>query len=416
MKLAIDGARVQTELHKLATYSDATPVAGATAVTRVVFSPRDLEARAYLASLYAEADLKVRVDAVGNVFVRFEGSDPALPAVGTGSHTDAIPQAGMYDGTVGVIGGLEALRALKRAGFKPRRSLEVVMFTSEEPTRFGIGCLGSRLIAGTLTPDAADALRGTDGRTLLETRTAAGFTGNLANVRLPLRYYDAWVELHVEQGPLLEKVGLPIGVVAAIAGPSSYRFIIEGFGGHAGALLMAERRDALCAASEIILAVEEAAKGSGAVDTVATVGTVEVYPGAQNSVPSRVTLQLDLRDTDTARRAKVFAAIEVAIADVSVRRGVQIAVSKINADEPAVSDEKILNAIEASAAEAKLPFQRMVSRAYHDTLFISRVAPTAMIFVPSKNGASHRPDEFTTQAEIAQGVELLARTLARLAG
>ena len=416
MKLVIDAERVQAELDKLATFSDATPVTtGGTAVTRVVFSPRDLEARAYLASLYAEADFKVRVDAVGNVFVRFEGSEPSLGAVGTGSHTDAIPQAGMYDGCVGVIGGLEAMRALKRSGFKPRRAIELVMLTSEEPTRFGIGCLGSRLMAGTLTPDAADALRGSDGRTLLETRTAAGFTGNLADVRLSQGHYDAWVELHIEQGPLLEKADLPIGVVTAIAGPSSYRFVIEGYGGHAGALLMPDRKDALCAAAEIVLAVESAAKGTGAIDTVATVGTVEVYPGAQNSVPSRVTLQLDLRDTDSARRAGVFAKVESAITDAQSRRGVTVTTTKINADEPAQSDPRIIEAIEEAVTKLKLPSQRMVSRAYHDTLFISRVAPTAMIFVPSKNGTSHRPDEFTPPKQIAQGIEVLAHTLARLA-
>jgi ureidoglycolate amidohydrolase len=416
MKLTIDAERVQAELDKLATFSDATPVTtGGTAVTRVVFSPRDLEARAYLASLYAEADFKVRVDAVGNVFVRFEGLEPSVGAVGTGSHTDAIPQAGMYDGCVGVIGGLEAMRALKRSGFKPRRAIELVMLTSEEPTRFGIGCLGSRLMAGTLTPDAADALRGSDGRTLLETRTAAGFTGNLADVRLSQGHYDAWVELHIEQGPLLEKAGLPIGVVTAIAGPSSYRFVIEGYGGHAGALLMPDRKDALCAAAEIVLAVESAANATGAIDTVATVGTVEVYPGAQNSVPSRVTLQLDLRDTDSARRASVFAKVESAITDAQSRRGVTVTTTKINADEPAKSDPKIIQAIESAASALKLPSQRMVSRAYHDTLFLSRVAPTAMIFIPSKNGTSHRPDEFTSPQEIAQGIEVLAHTLAHLA-
>lgn len=414
VKLTVDAARVQAELEKLATFSDATPTGTGTAVTRVVFSPRDIEARAYLASLYAEADFKVRVDAVGNTFVRFEGTENGV--VGTGSHTDAIPQAGMYDGTVGVLGGLEAMRALKRSGFKPRRSIELVMLTSEEPTRFGLGCLGSRLMAGTLTPEAADALRGSDSRTLLETRSGAGFTGNLASVRLPKGYYDAWVELHIEQGPLLEKAGLPIGVVTAIAGPSSYRFVIEGYGGHAGALLMPDRRDALCAAAEIILAVENAAKGTGAIDTVATVGTVDVYPGAQNSVPSRVTLQLDLRDTDSARRAGVFALVEAAVAKAESERGVKVTTTRINADEPALSAPEILEAIEAAVSELGLPSQRMVSRAYHDTLFISRIAPTAMIFVPSKAGVSHRPDEFTTTQEIAQGIEVLARTLARLAG
>ncbi len=218
------------------------------------------------------------------------GTEPDLPAVATGSHIDAIPHAGMYDGTVGVLGGLEAIRALKRSGFRPRRSIELVMFTSEEPTRFGIGCLGSRLLSGTLDRHPRRLLREANeptdtARTLAEVRTAAGFTGPLSSVHLSPNHYHAWLELHIEQGPLLEREGIPIGIVTSIAAPASYRFTITGLGGHAGALLMPDRKDALCAAAEVILSVEKHALASGSGDTVATVGTLAIYPGAVNASP-----------------------------------------------------------------------------------------------------------------------------------
>jgi N-carbamoyl-L-amino-acid hydrolase len=405
-------------MNELATFTQAeqTGREGECAVTRVVFTEDDLRARAWLKGLHAEAGLVVREDAVGNTFARWIGSEPGLPAVGTGSHTDAIPHAGMYDGTLGVLGGLEAIRTLQRAGVQPRRSIELLMFTSEEPTRFGIGCLGSRLIAGTLNATRADALTDKDELSLHEVRSQAGFTGDLASVKLPAGYYGAWAELHIEQGPLLEREGLPIGVVTHIAAPASYRFTIEGFGGHAGALLMPDRRDALCAASEIILAIEKAALATGAIDTVATVGTVKVHPGAVNSVPSRVDLELDVRDTDPARRNCVMAEVRAAIANVQAQRGVTVREVEVNADAPATSSPQIIRAIETACDSFGLPHRRMVSRAYHDSLFMARIAPIAMIFVPCRGGVSHKPDEFATVEAMVNGVRVLAETLHTLAG
>ena len=433
MKGAPDNRRLLGELQELAALTDCPPATDPTppepsrAVTRIVFTRRDMQARAYLKGLAAEAGLQVREDAVGNTFFRWEGSEPALPAVGTGSHTDAIPHAGMYDGTVGVLGGLEALRTLKRSGFQPRRSLELVLFTSEEPTRFGIGCLGSRLVGGALDPETADALPDRLSETeaeaprelrLREVREAAGFRGSLAHVRLAAGYFSAWVELHIEQGPLLEREGLDCGIVTAIAGPSSYRFTVEGFGGHAGALLMPDRRDALTAAAEVVLAIEAAARlanrEAGGVDTVATVGTLHVHPGAVNSVPSRVSFTLDLRDTDAARREGVLTDIRDAIRNVEQRRGVRIAEEFINADAPAVCDPGVVLTLETACEAEGASFRRMVSRAYHDTTFMARIAPVAMLFIPCRNGISHRPEEYASPEAIACGVRVLARTLAQL--
>jgi N-carbamoyl-L-amino-acid hydrolase len=356
----------------------------------------------------------VREDAVGNTFARWIGSEPELAAVGTGSHIDAIPNAGRYDGTVGVLGGLEAIRALARAAFRPRRSIDLAVFTSEEPTRFGIGCLGSRFLAGLLDESAGERLQGTDGRTLNEARAEAGYGGRLSSVPLPSGAYSAFVELHIEQGPLLERGSAAIGVVTGIAAPASLRVIVEGEGGHAGAVLMADRRDAFLAAAEVALAVESAAHGSGSTDTVGTVGVCDVFPGAVNSVPSRTRLEIDVRDIDLGRRDGVLARIRAACGEIAARRRVEVRIEPLNADPPATCAPDVIDAILAACRARGLRHERMISRAYHDSLFMSRLAAIGMIFIPCRGGVSHRPDEYASPDAIANGTAVLADTLARL--
>ena len=289
------------------------------------------------------------------------------------------------------------------------------MFTSEEPTLFGIGCLGSRLIAGVLSPERADTLHNQADETLHEIRTAAGFVGELDSVRLKPGHYKAFVELHIEQGPLLERHGEQIGIVTGIAAPAGYRFVVEGFGGHAGALLMPDRRDALCAAAEIVLSVEKHALATGSIDTVATVGTCDVHPGAVNSVPSRVTLQLDIRDTDPDRRESVMQAVRADIAELAARRNVKITESQVNADQPAACDPALVRLLTDYCQANSIAFRPMVSRAYHDTSFMASICPVTMIFIPCRAGVSHRPDEFAKPEDIARGSQLLAFALAELA-
>ena len=406
--LTID--QLLAELHALAQISEApSPV-----VTRVVFSEADLRARTYVKNLCVEADLTVSEDPIGNTFARWQGSEPALAPVGTGSHIDAIPNAGMYDGCAGVLGGLEAIRVLKHLGFQPRRSIELVIFTAEEPTRFGIGCLGSRMMAGVLEPSQAVTLRDKEGCGLEDLRCHAGFSGPLESVRLPQGRFHQFVELHIEQGPQLEQEGIAIGLVTHIAAPASLRIVIEGEGGHAGAKLMPGRKDALAAAAELILALEASAKSTGAIDTVATVGICDVFPGAVNSIPSRVRLETDIRDTDAVRRDGVIEALRAACTETASRRGVTINIELINADPPATCDETILAAMEEAAQQAGKTYKRMVSRAYHDSLFMARIAPVAMLFIPCRGGVSHRPDEYASPQWIGEGVHVLARTLATL--
>lgn len=408
-QLSIDG--LIAELPELGRISEAEPPV----VTRVVFGEADMRGRAYVKRLCAEAALTIHEDAVGNTFARWEGSDATLAPVGTGSHIDAIPNAGLYDGCVGVLGGLEAIRVLKKLGFKPRRGIELVIFTAEEPTRFGIGCLGSRMMAGVLTAETARALRDKEGRGLDELRAAAGFAGELDSVVMERGRFHQFIELHIEQGPLLEQEGVDIGLVTHIAAPASVRITIEGEGGHAGAKLMPGRKDALVAAAELILALETAAKSTGAVDTVGTVGVCEVFPGAVNSIPSRVRLETDVRDTDDARRDSVLEAFYAKCREVEKQRGVSITTELVNADPPATCDAAILAAMEQAAKDAGKTSKKMVSRAYHDSLFMARIAPVAMLFIPCRGGVSHRPDEYASPEWIGAGVHVLARTLAILA-
>lgn len=411
LQVNVDSNRLMSELDRLAGFSDTE----APAVTRVVYTEADMRARAFLKSLCQDAGLVIREDSLGNLFARWEGAEPNLPAVGTGSHIDAIPHSGRYDGTVGVLGGLEALRALHAGGYRPRRSLELVLFTSEEPTRFGLGCLGSRALSGASRPEALSALRDGDALSLNQIREAAGFAGELASVKLPAGYYSAFLELHIEQGPLLERAGIPIGIVTAIAAPAALRVELEGTGGHAGAVLMPERHDALCAAAELILAVEQAALTTGSADTVATTGTCQVHPGAVNGIPSKVVLQIDIRDIALGPRDRVVQKIGEVGEQIATERGIKLRMETLNADLPATMAPTIVEAASAACSQLGLASQRMVSRAYHDSLYMARICPTGMIFIPCRDGVSHRPDEYASPEAIAAGVQVLALTLARLA-
>ncbi|CAL2225043.1 unnamed protein product [Prunus armeniaca] len=371
--LSVDTRSLQKQIDELSTFSD-TP---APSVTRILYSDKDVLARRFIKNLMGLSGLSVREDAIGNIFGRWEGYNPDLSAVGTGSHIDAIPYSGKYDGVVGVLGAIEAINVLKRSGFKPKRSLEVILFTSEEPTRFGISCLGSRLMAGSKA--LANALKTTvDGQNIsfFDASQSAGYTtdeGDLSSVFLEKGSYSAFVELHIEQGPILEDEGISIGIVTAIAAPASIKVDFEGNGGHAGAVLMPNRNDAGLAAAELALAVERHVLESGSIDTVGTVGILELHPGAINSIPSKSHLEIDTRDIDEERRNIVIEKIHQSAITIASKRGVNLSEFKIvNQDPPALSDKSILDAMEASSKELNLTHKFMISRAYHDSLFMAR--------------------------------------------
>ncbi|XP_024038012.1 ureidoglycolate hydrolase isoform X2 [Citrus clementina] len=388
--LSVDTETLQKRIDELSTFSD-TP---APSVTRVLYTENDVLAR--------------RI-----------GNEAVLAPVATGSHIDAIPYSGKYDGVVGVLGAIEAINVLKRSGFKPRRSLEVIMFTSEEPTRYGISCLGSRLLAG-IESLAKDLTSTVDGQNIsfLDAARSAGYAkehNDLSSVFLKKGSYSAFVELHIEQGPILEEEGTSIGIVTAIAAPASIKVDFEGNGGHAGAVLMPNRNDAGLAASELALAVEKHVLESGSIDTVGTVGILELHPGAINSIPSKSHLEIDTRDIDEKRRNSVIEKIRQSAITIAKNRGVTLSEFKIvNQDPPALSEKSIIEAVEAASKELNLTHKFMISRAYHDSLFMARVSPMGMIFIPCFKGYSHKPEEYASGHDMENGVKVLALTLAKL--
>jgi len=316
---------------------------------------------------------------------------------------------------VGVLGAIEAVRALKKAGFQPKRAIELIVFTAEEPTRFGIGCLGSRLLGGTLRPEKAAALRDRDGIDLEQWRRRGGCKGRLDSVRLSKQTYSAFVELHIEQGPILEKEKIAVGVVEKIAAPSTLRLQLTGVGGHAGATLMPGRRDALLAGAEIALAVEETALRSGSPDMVGTTGVFKIEPGAVNSIPFRALLEIDLRDTDAVARNAALAKIEKQAREICARRKVAIRVKRLNVDPPAICDAALVQTVFEVCHRFGISCKKMTSRAYHDSLFMAQICPMTMIFIPCRKGVSHRPDEYSSPKQIAVGTRVLAEVLAAAA-
>jgi len=408
MILQINKDRCCAEIETLASISSCE----GPAVTRILYSTEDQRSRQWLKGLMNEIGLTISEDGLGNLTGRWTGSDENLSPVATGSHTDAIPFSGKYDGVIGVLGAIEAIRSLQEAGFKPRRSIDVIQFTAEEPTLFGIGCLGSRAMSGSMTVSEMSALRSDQEDDIDKLRKAAGYHLPLSDVLLDSSYYHGFIELHIEQGPRLERDKLDIGIVTAIAAPATLKFELKGDGGHAGAVLMPGRKDALVAATYIIQEIEKAANNSESPDSVATVGIMDIHPSAINSIPSHVEFYADIRDINLDSRNQMVQYIKDRASQVCKDRNIQLKVSTVNADDPCLSDPALLDTIEAACVEASVSFKRLVSRAYHDTLFMSRICPTAMIFIPSESGYSHRPEEYSSPEEIEKGILILAKTLA----
>ncbi len=397
-----DARRLEERIQTLARFG-ANPEGG---VSRVAFSEADIAGREYIQSLMRGAGLEVRIDAAGNLIGRRAGTDPALPPIMTGSHIDSVPKGGNYDGDVGVLGALEVAELLREHGIATRHPFEFVVFTDEEG-----GVVGSQAMAGRLGPGTLDVVSHS-GLTIREgIRKVGGDPERLAEARREPGSIAAFVELHIEQGAILDETGTDIGVVEGIVGIRWWDVTVEGFANHAGTTPMNRRRDALVSAAELTLAVNQIASTTPGTQ-VATIGRIEAEPGAPNVIPGRVTLSLEIRDLAAEKMESVYRAVEAEARRIAVARETQIRFADVDvALEPAPTDERLRQLVESAASALGLSHRRMPSGAGHDSQEIAHVAPIAMIFVPSESGISHAPKEYTPPADIANGVNVLLRTL-----
>lgn len=381
-------------------------------LTRLAASDADRAGRNALVGWIREAGLDVAVDRIGNVFgIWRAGPDPAAAPVLVGSHIDTVIDAGIYDGCYGVLAGLAVIEALKEAGFMPARPLAVVAFTNEEGVRYAPDMLGSLVHAGGMDPDAALAVVGTDGTVLGEELARIGYAGQHAPGFLRPH---AYVELHIEQGPVLEREGLRLGAVQDLQGISWQRVTIEGEANHAGTTPMGLRRDAGQAAARVMTFLRDRARASNT-PTVATVGSLSLEPNAINVIPSKAIFTVDLRDPDEGRLQAEEAALDAFLREIEDSEQVTVAVERLARFEPVRFDPRIVGLVEEAARRHGLPCRRMTSGAGHDAQMMARIAPSAMIFVPSGGGISHNPREFTPHADLVAGAEVLLDVVARLA-
>jgi ureidoglycolate amidohydrolase len=409
----MSAGKLHDRIAELATYND-DPAAGG--ITREIYTPTYARALERVTAWMEEAGLATRVDAVGNLYGSWAGSEPQAPRVLTGSHVDTTLNAGAYDGVLGVLGAIEAIETLRAQGLRqPRRTIEVIAWAGEEP-RFGTGCVGSRCAAGFMTRADLDALIDRDGISMAQALRDAGFDPDAVTeaVTDPDTVH-ALVELHIEQAIVLEQYGEQIGVVEAIAAPHDFRLTFTGAATHAGATPMDLRRDALVGAAEAIVVIERAARASSSGTTVGTVGVVNAHPGAINVVPGTATLDVDVRDSDLNARERTVQAILDAAHTIAVARDLTLDVEEIVSDTPVTCAPEIVDAAVAATEDLNSTYRRMISGAYHDAMIMGRRVPVGMIFVPSRGGVSHHPDEYTAPAELDQGVAVLAGTLERLA-
>ncbi len=407
---------IQIDPHEIERYISKLAGFGAhsqTGVWRTVYSPEWVAAQDQIARWCEEAGLEVRRDAVGNVWGRLAGTEPGNSIV-SGSHIDSQRPGGRFDGALGVISALSAVRALKEQYGAPRRTLEILSLCEEEASRFpASNFLGSRAITGKLTAEDAEQMIGYDGETLAEAMRAVG----LDPACLPEAQrddIDIFIELHIEQGPILEQADVPVGVVPAINGIRHYVVELSGRSDHAGARPMDLRRDPMAGAAEITLGIIDTALRMGR-PAVTTVGRMEVEPNGPAIVPERVTFTIDARHSDPDTRNQLYQRHEEWIRAVAARRGLDVSWSITTDLEPLVCDKSIVQTLQAAATDQDIPFLTMPSGAVHDTQRMADIARVAMLFVRSKGGRSHTPAEFTATEDAVAGIRVLAGALHRLA-
>lgn len=384
-------------------------------ITRLAYSEDDRRSREYTMELMKQAGLEVRVDQIGNIIGRLSGSNPHAPAVITGSHLDTVPEGGKYDGVIGVVGGLAAIEKIKARG-PLTHPVELIVFAAEESSRFGFATMGSKAMAGICNLTAWSKAKDQQGKRFQDILTDWGLDlKTVPQAARTAKDIKAFVELHIEQGPILEKEGQKIGIVHAIAAPTRLKIVVDGTAAHSGTTPMDQRQDALVSAAMIVLAVQEIASEHSNKGTVGTVGQLKVHPGAMNVVPGMVELWVDIRGVDHDSIIETLQDIKDAISTIAEGQETPVAIDVLSSDKPVILNSNVTQAIEASCRRLGITHKHMNSGAGHDAMNMARLAPTGMIFIPCRSGISHNPDEFAAAEDIMAGVEVLADVLYDLA-
>lgn len=387
---------------------------GETGVCRLALTPEDMEGIMQVRLWMEEVGLVTRLDPFGNLIGRLEGADPAQPILMIGSHIDSQPYGGRYDGAIGVLGALEAVQCLMESGIQPWMPIEVVAFCDEEGSRFNKGLFGSRGMTGQLE-DGELERQDRNGVTRREALEAFGCSvEKFAEGIYTPGSIGSYLELHIEQGPVLESLDAPVGLVTGISGPLWLTVTIKGMAGHAGSVPMAMRHDALVGSARVIAAFDDMVRADPAAPTVGTVGSLRVFPDSRNIIPEEVSFTLDLRDMEMERRNQLEARLMNVLAEVCSQHGLTYSVAEDTNSEPRYCAERIKADIRSSAEEMDLSLPELMSGPFHDALALSYVCDYGMIFVRSKDGISHHPSEYSSPGDIALGTEVLYRTIRKI--
>ena len=403
--------RIARDIEGLAEFT-ATPGMG---MTRFSFSEEDRKTREFIKERMREAGLTIFEDGAGNLFGRREGKQADAPPIMVGSHFDSVKNGGNFDGPAGVVMALEIARLLHENKIETELPIEFAALVEEEGGRFGGGLFGSRAMTGQVSPEELDSSRDRDGISLGEAMSRAGFDpGRLEEAVRPEGSLRAFMEMHIEQGPVLESEGIDLGIVRTIVGIHQKEVEILGRADHSGTTPMDMRKNALAAAAKAVLFLDEAARAAGA-GTVGTVGKMEVYPGGTNIVPGRALFTVDIRSSEKEKLESLVTAFEKFLTKLGEEEGVEISVTEKLRVDPVKMSEKLCALFLAEAEKRGYSSKRMQSGAGHDAMMMASVAETGLVFVPSRGGRSHCPEEWTDCAQIKKGVDVILGVLLTLA-
>jgi hydantoinase/carbamoylase family amidase len=395
--------RYKTLLDKINQYNS-----GEIGITRVAYTNEEQACLHALMRMCKDAKMEVRLDSAGNLIARREGRNQNLPPVVMGSHMDSVYQGGKYDGTVGVTAALEIINRFNERGIETEHPIEVISFACEESSRFGVSTLGSKAMAGRINKEKFRQLQDKDGITMEEAFALCALDFNSIDTAFrENEQFKAFFEMHIEQGPVLENEKKNIGIVTGIAAPARFIVKIHGKASHSGTTPMEMRKDAFLGAAEIALELEKAAIAEQKYGTVATVGVVNVQPGAMNIVPGEVELKIDIRSLSIESRKRVLNRLAEIISSVEHQRQLAIHTKEISMEEPVLLSDELIKELEQICEQKQLPYRLMQSGAGHDAMNMTVFGPVGLIFIPSKDGLSHHPNEHTALADILTGIDLL---------